>query len=677
MKKKFLDVNAIRSLWVAGIMMCACTLGLSSCSDDYDDSELRDTIENLGDRVAALEEWQKSVNTSIESLQSLVSALENRNYITDVTPVKEGGKEVGYTITFQNGDPITIRHGKDGTDGTSPVVGVAQDTDGKYYWTLNGDFIKDDKGHKIPVSGKEGATAIAPQVRINSSSNEWEISNDGGKTWTSTGVKATGKPGATGSTGPKGDKGDSIFSKIDTSSSDKVIFTLADGTTKISVPRISEALKIEEIEGGSENSFTVTSELLKEDTENVVHIRVESPNADGSYIETRSVNETRWKITSNTTGNTMTISAYPAKGVEEGETALLMVTVSDSKGNTLAKGQKVFTNGIKGGTVEVVEDATALKDALNNTEIALVKLVEDVSLSEQLSVSGSTKTIDLNGRALSSSQDITATESGKLILKGGKITQSDGKAIVAHSSSTVELDQVNYEGKDMSCIFIPDHATGTHISIRNSTIKSGYYAITTNASTPVGENPHTIELENSTFEAAETAMLVNIPATITVKDCTFPGGWQGIFLRGGTATFEDSRINLVMSPAYKDVPEDHKNKDATWASGNQAEGAALLIGNRGTDNSTAYNYPTTVTLKNTTFSVTGTAQSSQTTREAKDTPSVYIWSRVESEKGTSFNYDAASESSFKAAGKGLYIGNNGKNLTVNGSAYVAPEEGTK
>ena len=140
MKKKFLDVNAIRSLWVAGIMMCACTLGLSSCSDDYDDSELRDTIENLGDRVAALEEWQKSVNTSIESLQSLVSALENRNYITDVTPVKEGGKEVGYTITFQNGDPITIRHGKDGTDGTSPVVGVAQDTDGKYYWTLNGDL---------------------------------------------------------------------------------------------------------------------------------------------------------------------------------------------------------------------------------------------------------------------------------------------------------------------------------------------------------------------------------------------------------------------------------------------------------------------------------------------------------------------------------------------------------
>lgn len=675
MKKNFFDVNAIHSLWVAGIMMCACTLGLFSCSDEYDDSELRNTIEDLGDRVATLEEWQKSVNTSIESLQSLVSALENRDYITDVTPVTEGGEEVGYTITFQNGDPITIRHGKNGADGTSPVVGVAQDTDGKYYWTLNGDFIKDDNGNKIPVTGEEGTTAIAPQVRINSSSNEWEISNDGGKTWTSTGVKATGETGATGSTGPKGDKGDkgdSMFSNIDTNNPNEVVFTLANGT-KISVPRISEVLNI--MENGSDNGFTVTSELLKAGTGNVVHVRVESPNADGVYIETRSIADgTRWKITSSTTDNTMTILAYPAEGVEEKETALLMVTVSDSKGNTLAKGQKVFTNLIKGGTAEVVEDATELTTALNNSEVTLVALAGDVILTEELSVSG-TKTIDLNDRALSSSKDITAMGSGKLILKGGKITQSDGKAIVAQSNSTVELDQVNYEGDGWSCIFSKENATDTHIFIRNSTIKGGYYAITTNASTnPVGST--TIELENSTFEAAETAMLVNIPATITVKNCTFTGGWQGIFLRGGTATFEDSHINLVMSPAYNDVPEDHKNVDNTWKDGNQAEGAALLIGNRGTDNSTAYNYSTTVTLKNTTFSVTGTAKSSKTTREAKDTPSVYIWSRVEEGKGTSFNYDKASENSFKAVGKGLYIGNEGKNLKVNGNVYVAPEKET-
>lgn len=39
---------------------------------------------------------------------------------------------------------------------------------------------------------KHGKDAIAPQIRINTDNNEWEVSTDGGKTWTSTGVHATG-----------------------------------------------------------------------------------------------------------------------------------------------------------------------------------------------------------------------------------------------------------------------------------------------------------------------------------------------------------------------------------------------------------------------------------------------------------------------------------------------------
>lgn len=670
---KFCGKNVIHSLWVVtGVMMCACTLGLSSCSDEYDDSEIRNSIEELGNRVATLEKWQKSVNTSIESLQSLVSALESRNYITDVTPITEGGEEVGYTITFQNGNPITIRHGKNGTDGTSPVIGVAQDTDGKYYWTLNGEFIKDDSGNPIPVTGNDGITAIAPQVRINSSSNEWEISNDGGDTWTSTGVKATGSAGDKGdkgNKGDKGDKGDSIFSDIDTSNPGEVTFTLADGVTKITVPRISGTLNIEAADN-SANTFIVTSELLREGSGNVVHIRVESPNADGAYIETRSIADgTRWKITSNTTGNTMTILAYPAQGVEVGETALLMVTVSDSRGNTLAKWQKVFINSIEGGSAEVVEDAAALTTALTNPDIALVALAEDVTLSAQLAVSAS-KTIDLNNQTLTSSQNILANNGGVLTLKNGKITQTGGSNVSNTSGGSLILENVKYKGDGWSRIYNEENAQNTNITIKDSYIKGGYYALFTNAlQNPVGST--VITLENSTFEATETAFVMNIPGTATVKNCTFIGGWQGVFLRGGESTFEDCTINLKMDPTYNDVPEDNKNDNGTWSTGNQAEGAALLIGNRCTENDSGYNYPTTVTLKNTKFSVTGTAKSTKTERTAVDTPSVYIWSRTESGKGTSFSYDLASGNSFNAAGSGLYIGNNGNNLIVNGAAYVA------
>ncbi|MCD8182869.1 MAG: PL29 family lyase N-terminal domain-containing protein [Bacteroides sp.] len=44
-----------------------------------------------------------------------------------------------------------------------------------------------------------------PQIRINSTSNEWEVSIDGGNTWTNTGVMATGDKGDTGATGATGD----------------------------------------------------------------------------------------------------------------------------------------------------------------------------------------------------------------------------------------------------------------------------------------------------------------------------------------------------------------------------------------------------------------------------------------------------------------------------------------
>ena len=52
---------------------------------------------------------------------------------------------------------------------------------------------------KIKAQGAKGDDAIAPQVQINATTNEWEISTDGGKNWKSTGIKATGE---------KGDRGD-------------------------------------------------------------------------------------------------------------------------------------------------------------------------------------------------------------------------------------------------------------------------------------------------------------------------------------------------------------------------------------------------------------------------------------------------------------------------------------
>lgn len=55
-------------------------------------------------------------------------------------------------------------------------------------------------GVVIRDNGVGGSSAAAPRVRINNSTNEWEISTDGGMNWVSTNVKATGNNGADGKT---------------------------------------------------------------------------------------------------------------------------------------------------------------------------------------------------------------------------------------------------------------------------------------------------------------------------------------------------------------------------------------------------------------------------------------------------------------------------------------------
>ena len=229
---------------------------LLGCTQPYDDTEVRKDIENLKDRVTALEKLCKEMNANIDAMAAILEALETHDYITGVTPITKDGKTVGYTITFAMGEPITIYHGEDGKDGVdgangadgkdgyTPVIGVAQGSDGIYYWTLDGEWLLDDAGNKIKAVGIDGANGsngangvdgITPQLKIE---NEyWYISYDNGATWIQLG-KATGedgKDGANGSDGADGKDGDSFFEGVDTSNEDYVIFTLADGTT-IKIP---------------------------------------------------------------------------------------------------------------------------------------------------------------------------------------------------------------------------------------------------------------------------------------------------------------------------------------------------------------------------------------------------------------------------------------------------------
>ena len=215
-------------------------LGLTICLFSACHNDIWDAIDELDGRVTKLEELCKEMNTNITSLQTIVSVLQSNDFITGIVEIKKNGEVIGYTITFGKHDPITIYHGQDGKDGAdgkdgqdgqngsanTPVIGVAQDTDGVYYWTLNGEWLLDDNGNKLPVSGKDGQNGVngtMPQLKIEE--GYWYVSYDNGVTWTQLG-KATGEDGEKGE---QGESGDSMFQSV-TQDENYVYFTLADGT---------------------------------------------------------------------------------------------------------------------------------------------------------------------------------------------------------------------------------------------------------------------------------------------------------------------------------------------------------------------------------------------------------------------------------------------------------------
>ena len=223
---------------------------LASCG--YNDDDVWNAINNQEERITALENWQKTINENIAALQALVN--EN-DYITDVTPIVENGETTGYIISFFKQGSITIYNGAKGDKGETgdtPSIGVAKQEDGKYYWTLNGELLKDAEGNPICASGQDGedgedgsdgsngssgTSAPTPLVEIGKNlsvtadkygnsiiTDAIYLSVDGGKTW----VKVSGDNGSSG-TGTEG----FIINVVD--KNDYYLFECADGT-KIEIP---------------------------------------------------------------------------------------------------------------------------------------------------------------------------------------------------------------------------------------------------------------------------------------------------------------------------------------------------------------------------------------------------------------------------------------------------------
>ena len=196
-----------------GLALLTGGMGLTVSCTDY-----QDEIDALDYRVTVLEELVKRINTDLEAMGMIVSAMANGDYITGVRETADG-----YVINFAQAGPVAIKDGVDGVDGRDgkdakvPEIDVRQGSDGNWYWVVDGEWLKGGDGEIIRVNGKDGVDgrdgkdAVSPQVRINPDTGQWEISTDDGQSWAATGTSASGRDGKDGRDGVDGKDGNEFF----------------------------------------------------------------------------------------------------------------------------------------------------------------------------------------------------------------------------------------------------------------------------------------------------------------------------------------------------------------------------------------------------------------------------------------------------------------------------------
>ena len=310
--------------WKKILSLVFCGLLLFGCSDKYDDSALRNDLNDLENRVTKLEELCKQMNTNISSLQKIVEALQDNLSISKVEQISDG-----YIIHFSDGSTATIKNGKNSED--APIIGVKKDTDGIYYWTLDGEWLTDEKGNKVKAqgtdgkdgvdgedgndgvdgedgvdgtNGKDGKDGITPQLKIEN--GRWMLSMDNGKTWTDIGqaTGADGKDGEDGEDGTDGEDGvdgkdgtNGIFKSV-REDDDNVYFTLEDDSV-ITIPKSDnskfaiafDTTDIAILNGGESKTISYT---ITDATENTV---VKAIAQDGWKVKVNATSTDKGTIT--------------------------------------------------------------------------------------------------------------------------------------------------------------------------------------------------------------------------------------------------------------------------------------------------------------------------------------------------------------------------------------------
>ena len=264
------------------------------------------------------------------------------------------------------------------------------------------------------------------------------------------------------------------------------------------------------------------------------------------------------------------------------------------------------------------EVAEITKDGATTKYATLAEAITAASDGDTIKLTGNAATTalqngityDLNGYKLTYSGSTHVVGVGKTLTfmdssvtgnaRGGTLELSGvtGTTAAINPQRGATLKVSNIKVTCSGSAFFPQ-GDAAEVDVTACDVTAPIYCVGTNAGS-TDNYKVVIKLKDSTFVAAaddgdNCAVMINVPGTLNIDNCTITGDRQAVIVRAGTAVITNSDIKTT----GKFTGAATKYHSDAWKSGNEVPAAALTVGNYQNGPASAYLAEAEVTVTNT------------------------------------------------------------------------------
>lgn len=257
-----------------------------------------------------------------------------------------------------------------------------------------------------------------------------------------------------------------------------------------------------------------------------------------------------------------------------------------------------------------VSTPKAFTDAISNAAVTEIQLQNDLTISDRISVpANKTLTIDLNGQTLTYKGDQILLQNQQTLNLTDKSDSNKGKLVLeieSESNSTSAIKPYAGATANVSNITVTTTRAAffplgkdAAVNIDNCNVQAETYCVATNSGAQENFDVK-ISITNSSLTSKQAcAVMLNIPGTLDMNNCTVTGSSQAVMVRAGEASISNCALSL------NGTATDEYNPKEDWESGTKNVPIAALVVGSQTGSKTAYADDAVCNVTNTTISASG------------------------------------------------------------------------